>query len=124
VLILVVEDSAELRALYERVLLDAGHSMCWAENVEGARKLLRSEREIALVLLDYELTDGKSGLQIAKDVARKIPVFMVSGTSRDAMRAAVSNTLEGVTLFFDKDPIEWQSLLDEIERVDRTRHNP
>jgi DNA-binding NtrC family response regulator len=116
--VLVVEDDPAQRRAYEELLLQSGHRMCWAATVRAAEELLKTE-EIDLVLLDFQLADGTPGTVIANQVARRIPVFMISGHSEEDMKAKVSNTLEGITVFFQK-PVDDDKLLEWIDRVERT----
>jgi DNA-binding response OmpR family regulator len=120
--ILIVEDDPVQRGALERLMREYGHEVCWASTSLAALELLRTER-IDLILLDFELDGELDGRYVAKHVARQIPVFMISGHAVEYMREKVSNTLEGVTLFFAK-PVDTESLMIAIDRVDRTRYDP
>lgn len=121
-MILLVEDDPIQRGYLERLLRTHGHDVCWSATAMGALDLLRTEK-IDLVLLDFELDGVMDGRFVAKHVARNIPVFMVSGHDVTYMQDKVSNTLEGVQLFFSK-PVDVDKLMIAVEAVDRTRHKP
>jgi DNA-binding NtrC family response regulator len=76
--ILLAEDDADVRVVVEHVLLDGGHTVDAAPNIESARKLLLS-REYDLVLSDGRLPDG-TGMELA-DVAQEkgIPALILTG---------------------------------------------
>jgi CheY-like chemotaxis protein len=81
---------------------------------------LRSEPDIAMVILDFELGGGPNGLEIARELDGRLPVIMVSAYSRDQMRNIVSNALSGITLFFDK--IEADLMKNLMAAVDVIAH--
>jgi DNA-binding NtrC family response regulator len=121
--ILVVEDSAEDRALLEQLLTQHGHSMCWASGVKGAEKLLLTER-VELVILDYELANGETGDMVARSVPRGIPMFIRSGHSaahiiREAAR--ISHPFAGVSVILGKPDVD--GLLREIRRLERVSYS-
>ncbi len=119
--ILVVEDDAVQRSLLVRLLEREGYSVCWASTIEGAIRLLRTET-VELVLLDIGL-DGRvyGGLEVARHIARGVPIFVISGTNRDDVReAARVNALDGVHMWIDK-PIEIRQLLMAVSHVVKGR---
>lgn len=117
--VLYVEDEPLTRLAMERVLTEHGHTMIWASTAIAAIDLLRTEI-VDLVLLDFELDGVLNGSYVAKHVARRIPVFMISGYAIEEMKEKISNTLDGVTLFFAK-PVDADELIHAIETVERTR---
>ena len=60
--ILVVDDEPDLRALYEITLMRAGYQVFTAEDMEGARALLRSQ-QFDLLITDISLADFEIGLR-------------------------------------------------------------
>lgn len=115
-----VENDADLRLVLEEVLRGAGHSICWSATAVGALDLLRTEK-IDLVLLDLELDGSLSGIDVARHVPRRIPVFILSGwTQEHIMReaASVRHPLAGVSLLLGK-PVDAEQLLREIRRLER-----
>jgi DNA-binding response OmpR family regulator len=75
--ILVVDDEASIRALYEAELEDEGYAVLCAPDGPSARKIL-SESEVHLVVLDIRLK-GESGLQILQEITREhrqLPVIL------------------------------------------------
>jgi DNA-binding NtrC family response regulator len=117
--ILLVEDNAEDRLLLEQILVSHGHRMSWAETVRGAEKLLQTD-SFGLVILDVELRDGESGIQIAHRVPRGVPVFIRSGHSTAHIlqsAASIRHPLAGVSIILGKPDLE--GLLREIRRLER-----
>lgn len=76
--ILLAEDDADVLVVVEHVLLDGGHEVDTASNVESARTLLAS-REYDLLLSDGRLPDG-TGMELA-DVAQAkgTPALILTG---------------------------------------------
>jgi CheY-like chemotaxis protein len=100
--VLICEDDPVFRAILERVLIGEGHRVCWASTARGALDLLRTERDIGLVLVDWKLDGDRTGLDVALEVARRVPCFMLSGYTQEDMREHAQKSLEGITLFFSK----------------------
>lgn len=76
--ILVVEDSASMRILYEHLIRDAGHTYCAAWTALGAVRLLESE-PIDLAIVDLELGGLMSGIDVIRHVPARIPIVVVTG---------------------------------------------
>lgn len=75
--ILVVDDEASIRALYQAELEEAGYTVLSAPDGPSARKILK-ENEVHLVVLDIKLK-GESGLQILQEITREhrqLPVIL------------------------------------------------
>jgi len=75
--ILVVDDEASIRALYQAELEEAGYTVLSAPDGPSARKILK-EKEVHLVVLDIKLK-GESGLQILQEITREhrqLPVIL------------------------------------------------
>lgn len=75
--ILVVDDEASIRALYQAELEEEGYAVLCAPDGPSARKILK-ERQVHLVVLDIRLK-GESGLQILQEITREhrqLPVIL------------------------------------------------
>ncbi|RKF13097.1 response regulator [Roseovarius spongiae] len=75
-LILLVEDSAELRGAVRGMLREAGHSVIEAASVAEARALLAELPEIAAILSDIVLEGEETGLDLAAEAP--CPVFLMT----------------------------------------------
>jgi CheY-like chemotaxis protein len=73
--ILIVDDIPEIRTLVRSVLADAGHQVVEAGGVDSALDHLRS-RPVDVVLTDVHMP-GRSGLELARLVARDFPATIV-----------------------------------------------
>jgi two-component system alkaline phosphatase synthesis response regulator PhoP len=65
-LLLVVEDEPQVLVLAEAVLKDAGHEVITATNYEGAVALLAQGNRPDAALIDHNLGEGLSGIDVAK----------------------------------------------------------
>jgi DNA-binding NtrC family response regulator len=84
--VLVVEDDALMRPVFRRVLraVDPQIEMHWAGSVAQACRAL-SERSFCLVISDYMLPNGGSGVslwRLCRQFYPEMPFLMVSGLSR------------------------------------------
>ena len=94
--ILIVEDDSEVRELLELLLKKDGHRVAAA--YDGAAALALVERgtiQPDLVIADYNLPNGKDGLQVAAKVRemlhRDVPVIILTGDiSTDTLRRVAS----------------------------------
>lgn len=116
--ILVVEDDPLSRKALLRILAEAGHTTCWAQNAKGAFRHLKHEN-VEAVLLDIDLGhESLSGFDIARTMHQtedweKIPIIIVSGLDAEDIREEVrpkKNPLEGVGFIVSK-PVEKAVLL-------------
>lgn len=83
--VLIIEDEALLAMELEALVEDAGHSVVgWATNSSEARELVATtEADIAFV--DVHLTDGPTGVDVARHIAEhkaSIVVFMTANPKR------------------------------------------
>ncbi len=87
-LILVVEDNEEVRAFVVSALARMGFRTVEAGDVAAALAILDAEPAVALVFTDVLLPGGRSGLDLAQDLAVSrpaLPVLLTSGfTGTDA----------------------------------------
>ena len=76
--VLLVEDDADIRVIFEHVLLEAGYEVDATETIEGGNELL-SHRPYHVVVTDGRLPDG-IGLTLADRAREKgIPSLIVTG---------------------------------------------
>jgi CheY-like chemotaxis protein len=129
--ILLVEDSADDRLMMEALLKTMGHRMCWADSAKGsdprqnggARSLLATE-EIDIVILDWHLAHGDTGLDVIRYVPRGIPVLIRSAATPAyilADAASVRHPLAGVSLILERGDVI--GLMREINRVASQLHS-
>lgn len=75
--ILFVEDDADVRPIFEHILIDAGHKVDSTRTVAEGLELLAS-RDYAIVVADGRLPDG-TGMQVADEaLARGIRVIVIT----------------------------------------------
>jgi PAS domain S-box-containing protein len=80
--ILLVEDDADVGDLVEAMLRELGHSVVRAVNVEQALRIAQSETSLGLMLTDVIMPGGRSGVDLAHEVARlapDLPIVLSSG---------------------------------------------
>ncbi len=75
-LVLLVEDSADLRGTVRDMLRDAGHSVIEAASVPEAQALLAQLPEISTVLSDIVLEGDQTGVDLVANATR--PVFLMT----------------------------------------------
>lgn len=79
---MVVEDNPQVLVLAESMLQEAGHEVITATNYDGAIALLEQGNQPELALIDHNLGEGLSGIDVAKAVRlylKKIAVIYTSG---------------------------------------------
>lgn len=113
--ILVVDDDLDTREIVEAQLLSAGHEVVLAADGAEALSRLRSDPEIALVILDLRMPglDGWSCLRMLRHDPdlRHIPVVALSGCAEEfAERPAEADA-------FVPKPIEPRRLLETVEEL-------
>jgi two-component system phosphate regulon response regulator PhoB len=84
-LILVVDDSADYRRIFSRILASAGYKVIAAGSAEEARLALKTAPPDA-ALLDWNLP-GDSGIELAREIRRdpklgRMPLLMLSVNAR------------------------------------------
>jgi CheY-like chemotaxis protein len=91
-LVLLVEDSADIRQSVREMLIDLGHSVIEAESADEAERLAAIPG-IDLVLSDITLPGGRSGLDLAESLSPKPGLeirLMSSLPAGDALRTAAA----------------------------------
>jgi len=94
--ILLVEDNDEVAALVSDLLRQLGHSITRASTVTAALGALSDERPVDLVFTDVLLPGGGSGLDLAREVARRrpgLPVVLTTGYGGEMLRDVISTRL-------------------------------
>jgi DNA-binding response OmpR family regulator len=114
--VLVVEDDADLRSLFRTALRAAGYAVFAVD--DGMNALRYVEQTVpAAVVLDFGLprVDGRDVQRelAAHDDTRHIPVIVVTGESRDIDEREFACVL--------RKPIQLEDLVDAVERCLR-RH--
>ncbi|MHB8399323.1 MAG: EAL domain-containing protein [Candidatus Limnocylindrales bacterium] len=120
-LVLVVDDDAAIRALFARVLRDAGYDTLQA--ADGVEALEVLEREpIALLLLDSSMPrlDGPSVIRAVRERAatRTLPVILVTGSGDD--QSLVAGLGAGADDFLAK-PVRFDELVARVGAHLRSR---
>jgi DNA-binding response OmpR family regulator len=90
--VLIVEDEALLAMELDDLVSEAGHEVVgWATSSSQARKMI-DETDADIAFVDVNLTDGETGLSVARYAAerrRSMVVFMTANPSR------IPETFEG-----------------------------
>nr|WP_209881756.1 sigma-54 dependent transcriptional regulator [Azospirillum soli] len=114
-LVLIVEDAQPLAVIYAKQLERGQFASLHADTLARARVLL-PDAELAAVLLDLELPDGRGIdlLQELRDAGNNVPVVVV--TAHGSVEAAVEAMRAGADDFLTK-PIEAERLLTTLRHV-------
>jgi DNA-binding response OmpR family regulator len=87
-MVLLVEDNDDIRADVRGMLTDLGHSVIETATLAEAQAL-SDLPEIGLVLSDIQLAGGGTGVDLAQDLAGRLPVLlMTSLPPGDRLRAS------------------------------------
>jgi len=113
--ILVVDDSATMRASLRYILLEAGYEVDEASDGTGALQVLKPEH--GLILLDYNMP-GLSGIEVCSRIRQgsvqpHIPIILVTTELDGKNKEAAKNV--GATGWLNK-PFEPETLLRVVER--------
>ena len=116
--ILVVEDNENARRLLDTILRSAGYDVTMAPDAEEGLRILESEAQVDLILLDLFLpgADGVQFLRLRAEMEpdRQPPVIVVSATEDlDTLRPQLREL--GAKLALRK-PFDVQELLDGVSR--------
>ena len=71
--VLLVEDDREVAALTRELLNSIGFAVTHVASAEAALGALANDREVDLVLSDIMMPGGVSGLQLAREIRRRLP---------------------------------------------------
>ncbi len=89
--VLIVDDSADYRRIFSRILESAGYKVLSAQSAEEARLILKTTPPDA-ALLDWNLP-GDSGIDLAREIRRdpglgRMPLLMLSvnATAKDQIQ--------------------------------------
>lgn len=81
-LVLLVEDSPDLRASVRDMLIESGHSVIEAASVAEARALLAELPDISLVLTDITLEGTETGIDLADHIKGTLPLIMMTSLAK------------------------------------------
>ncbi len=118
--ILVVEDQQSVREVMAEMLEEAGYRALMAADGQAAVAVMREHgREIDCVLLDLSLPglDGVATLGLMRELVPHVRVLVVSGSSGDEVSRRFSGHLVAGVL---QKPYDFQTLLDELQRILQT----
>lgn len=117
--ILVVDDDPAQTAALRRWLEIAGYDVEVAHTaIDAADHVAKNGFQLAII--DWSLPGSMSGLELGRAVRRRgLGTFLISGYSREYIRAQWRDPLEGFLQFFDK-PVGKEELLDSVARVKRS----
>lgn len=117
--VLFVEDEDDLRTIVADALAAQGFAVTAAENGVEAIAFLRGDAQFAIVVTDYSMPEGASGLDVAREAAVAQPnarVMIASGLQR-AQLPPIPDTVR----FLPK-PYRFGQLLSAIhEQIDLQR---
>lgn len=116
--ILIVDDSADYRRIFSRVVASAGYKVLTARSAEEARLILRTSPPDA-ALLDWNLP-GDSGLALAREIRRdpnlgRMPLLMLSVNAKP--REQIQGLREGEVNAYLVKPVDAQELLARLESL-------
>jgi two-component system phosphate regulon response regulator PhoB len=117
-LVLVVDDSADYRRIFSRILASAGYKVIAAGSAEEARLALKTSPPDA-ALLDWNLP-GDSGIELAREIRRdarlgRMPLLMLSVNARP--QDQIQGLREGEVNAYLVKPVNAQELLARLEAL-------
>jgi CheY-like chemotaxis protein len=115
-LLLVVEDDPQVLVLAESVLKDAGHEVLTATNYDGAIALLADGNRPDLALIDHNLGEGLSGIDVAKSARTYRKDIVAIYTSGDHISDGTRALFVEGAEFLPK-PYTPEALLEMVERL-------
>ena len=93
--LLLVEDDAAVRAATQMLLRSAGYQPLAAGDVHEALCRVDSNPDLDLVVADFHLAAGETGLQVIAEVRERlgkaIPAVLVTGDTSSAVHAAADD---------------------------------
>jgi len=110
--VLIVDDSADYRRIFARILASAGYRSVTAASAEEARLILKTSAPDA-ALLDWNLP-GDSGIALAREIRRdpalsRMPLLMLSVNARP--QDQIQGLLEGEVNAYLVKPVKPEELL-------------
>jgi signal transduction histidine kinase/CheY-like chemotaxis protein len=120
--VLVVEDDEAVASVVVEMLKQLGHHSLHVDSVAGALGVLSSEHPVDLVFTDVLLPGGGSGLDLAREVARRelnVPVVLTSGYG-----GGVTSRLAAANLPFLRKPYRPEALKAVIDEALQTQGAP
>lgn len=117
-LILVVDDSADYRRIFSRVLVAGGYKVISARSAEESRLVLKTTPPDA-ALLDWNLP-GDSGIALAREIRRdpnlgRMPLLMLSVNARPEEQ--IQGLREGEVNAYLVKPVDAQELLARLDAL-------
>jgi two-component system phosphate regulon response regulator PhoB len=116
--VLIVDDSADYRRIFARILTSAGYRVSSARSAEEARLALQTAPPDA-ALLDWNLP-GDSGIALAREIRRdpklsRMPLLMLSVNARP--QEQVQGLREGEVNAYLVKPVNAQELLARLDAL-------
>jgi DNA-binding NtrC family response regulator len=119
--VLMLDDSADDRELFARLLALAGGSvdLCMVATVEEAIHRLHDKTPFECLLLDYHLgaVDGPKVMQLLREEFGELPCACVMLTGELDRRAIVESLRAGAWDYLSKDDLPAEELVQAIERA-------
>jgi CheY-like chemotaxis protein len=116
--VLLVEDDAAVRRATQMLLKVAGYLTLTAATKSEALGVLADHADLRLLIADYHLADGETGLEVIQAVrgrlGRPIAAVLVSGDTSSAVRDAVQDPQMRIA----SKPINADELLVLLEQLD------
>jgi CheY-like chemotaxis protein len=115
--ILTVEDDFLITEYLGSVLEDAGHNVTAASNADEAVEVLKSGRDIAILITDIDMPGSMDGVKLAAAVRKKWPPVKIIVTT--GMHRPSSDQLPAHTVFLSK-PYRPEQILEAIRLLEQT----
>ena len=113
--ILLVEDEALIRTLVQTVLAQFGYAVIEATTGAAALELWREHRgEIRLLLTDYLMPDGMTGLELARKLRQESPELRIILTSGYGPSVTAQDPSLGRDIMFLPKPFEVNQLAEAV----------
>ena len=117
VIILVVEDDEDVRALVNATLEDLNYRVISATDGPSALGVLNSDQHIDLLFIDVVMPGGMNGLQLAeraRDRRPELPILLTSGYNEEFIGARPSF---GANLPLIRKPFRRRQLAETISNI-------
>lgn len=119
--ILIVDDDRTTLKLLERVIQNWGYPTSLAQNGQDALDLIDSDSDINIVLLDWVMPGGLSGMDVLQELKSKSklqPLYVVLVTSNSEKAAIVEGLDSGADDLISK-PVDLEVLKSRVEVAKR-----